>query len=161
LFSEDAPSVAKEIARPTLHQIAEWPEQTEGAPDATKATTKEIRTRAKYFKKTWNFPASARVGIFKQLEFTSFPLTLIGMVNPLHFRQGNRHGHNTDHHSDPVTDRWFTGLPALQKLGLRPVRYHRRRIGGAVDPALAWPNINIHQAKKEALEGPLFYCVTT
>jgi hypothetical protein len=75
LFSEDASSVAKGVARPTLHQIAEWPEQTTGVPQATKAITKEIRTRPKYFKKTWNFPASARVGIFKQLEFTSFPLT--------------------------------------------------------------------------------------
>jgi hypothetical protein len=75
LFSEDASSVAKEIARPTLHQIAEWPEQTAGASQATKAIKKEIRTCPKYFKKTWNFLAGARVGIFKQLEFTSFPLT--------------------------------------------------------------------------------------
>jgi hypothetical protein len=41
LFSEDAPSVAKEIARSTLHQIAEWPEQTAGAFEVTNATKKD------------------------------------------------------------------------------------------------------------------------
>jgi hypothetical protein len=41
LFSEVASSVAKEIARPTLHQIAEWPEQTAGAFEVTNATEKD------------------------------------------------------------------------------------------------------------------------
>jgi hypothetical protein len=44
LFSEDAPSVAKEIARPTLHQIAEWPEQTAGTPEVTDATKRKLKT---------------------------------------------------------------------------------------------------------------------
>jgi hypothetical protein len=72
---EDASSVAKETPRPTLHQIAEWPGQTAGTPEVTKATTNEIRACSKYFKKTWNYPVSARVEIFKQLEFSLFPLT--------------------------------------------------------------------------------------
>jgi hypothetical protein len=73
LFSEDAPSVAKETARPTLHQIAEWPEQTAGAPEVTKATKIEIRTRSNYFKK---------LGIFQQVQESDF----LSSSNLLRFR---------------------------------------------------------------------------
>jgi hypothetical protein len=57
LFSEDASSVAKEIARPTLHQIAEWPEQTAGASEVTDAITRQLKSCSKYLKITLNFPA--------------------------------------------------------------------------------------------------------
>jgi hypothetical protein len=98
---------------------------------------KEIMCFSKNSKKTWNFLGFAPVGIFRQREFYSFLLTVKGENFPEHFQQGNRHGHNSSDHSDPVTDRRFTGLSALQKLGLWPVRYYRRGIGGDTDPVTA------------------------
>jgi hypothetical protein len=130
---EDASSVAKDIARPTLHQIAEWDEQTLEASPITNASRNEITLCSKNIKKTWNFLPCAAVGSFKQLELIAFPLTDKDWVIPEFLQQGNRHGHNSSHHFDPVTDRWFTGLPALQKLGLWPVRYYRRGVGGDTD----------------------------
>jgi hypothetical protein len=73
---EDALSVAKDIARPTLHQIAEWPEQTVGACHSTNAVLNEISMPSKNIKKTWNFPTRAPVGLCKQLENFAFQLTV-------------------------------------------------------------------------------------
>jgi hypothetical protein len=72
---EDASSVAKDIAGPTLHQNAEWGEQTLEASPATNTSRKEINPCSKNIKKTWNFLPCTAVGSFKQLELISFPLT--------------------------------------------------------------------------------------
>jgi len=65
---EDASSVAKEIGRPTLYQIAECPEQTAIVAQPTNATTDLGVNDLKNRKKTWNFLPCAEVGFFKQLE---------------------------------------------------------------------------------------------
>jgi hypothetical protein len=140
---EDAASVAKDIARPTLHQIAECPEQTAGASDPTNTINPETAHCSKNIEKTWNFIACAAVGFFKQLELIAFPLTVNDQVIPEYIQQGNSHGHNSYRNSDLVTDRWLAGLPALQKLGLWPIGHHRRRVGRAADPALARQNMKI------------------
>jgi hypothetical protein len=140
---EDAPSVAKDIARPTLHQIAEWPEQTAGASGPTNAINPERARCWKNIEKTWNFMRCAAVGLFKQLELIAFPLTINDQVIPAYFQQGNSHGHNSYRNSDLVADRWIAGLPALQKLGLWPIGHHWRRVGRAVGLALARQNMKI------------------
>jgi hypothetical protein len=98
---------------------------------------------SKNIKKTWNFLSSAKVGNVKQLELMTFPLTDNGKVIPELLQQGNRHGHNSSHHSDLVTDRWLTGLPALQKLGLWPVRYYWRGVGGDTDSVVTRQNMTV------------------
>jgi hypothetical protein len=65
---EDASSVAKEIGRPTLYQIAECPEQTTIVAPSTNATTDLSVDDLKNRKKTWNLLPCTAVGFFKQLE---------------------------------------------------------------------------------------------
>jgi hypothetical protein len=112
-----------------------------GACGSTNPAKNEINRSSKNIKKTWNFPTRAPVGLCKQLELITFQLTVKRQVNPEHFQQGNRPGHNSDRYSDPLADRWSAGFPTLQKLGLWPVGYHRRRAGSAVDSALAWQDL--------------------
>jgi hypothetical protein len=72
---EDASSVAKDIGRPTLYQIAECREQTEDTAQSTNAMADAIVVSSKNSKKTWNFLPCVGVGFFKQLELMTFPLT--------------------------------------------------------------------------------------
>jgi hypothetical protein len=86
---EDASSVAKDNARPTLHQIAEWLEQTVAAPEPTRLIKNEISLSSKNIKKTWNFLSFATVRFCKQPGFIAARLTVKRQVIPEHFQQGN------------------------------------------------------------------------
>jgi hypothetical protein len=101
--------------------------------------------------KTLNFLQDVTVGFDKPPGFNACALAVESYITDELTNKEINNGHYSYHHPDPPADRWPAGLPALQKLGLRAVRYHRRSLGGAVDLAVTRQDINTKCKKKEAL----------